>query len=168
MTLKELEQRRQALLEQALQADLPDYKLISLELSSPSREDLSEHMSTLPSSYAWWATMYENCSAELRKAKLDFEIWYSEQYSLQAEILGQTGRKPTIKDVESSVTTLPEYKERQTRLVELERSANILKRLLEALELKHEAMIQLGAHFRREMELAGGIHTPLNPPARKG
>jgi len=162
MTLTQLEATRRKMLSDMMASAIEGADSIGIELTPPNQDTLTEHMATLPSSYSWWSVVYEQASAELNMLRLDYEIWYNEQYVIQAEAASGQGKRATIKDIESAVSLCPEYKERNHAILLSQRDVSLLKQILSAFQMKHDACVQLGAHYRREMDMAGGMSTPAS------
>ncbi len=113
---------------------------------------LQEEFIRQPSDLAYWN---ELCSRAIRKhlaAKLDLEMLESKLYLQQTAAIETQGKRATQKIVESEIHAQEEWHTAKLRVIECEADVAKLKGCVEAVRVKKDMLIQMGADRREEMK----------------
>jgi|SRR6516162_2983609 hypothetical protein len=124
---------------------------ISKEISNVADIDplaLDEEFQHAPADYAYWSHQLSQATKTALQAKFEREKTYAR---LLIEIRETTSKK-TVDEVEARVICCPEYEVAKLNEIESDAERARLYGIVEALRVKKDMLIQLGAHVRAEMD----------------
>ncbi len=108
--------------------------------------DFAEHSRK----FAWYATAYEICEAQVGKEKdalknLEARLDFDARQDMEA-----AGVKATDKKVEATVLTQPSYVAQQSKYRRAELAAGLAKAARDAMMHRKDMLVGLGANYRAE------------------
>lgn len=100
--------------------------------------------------FGWYATAYELAADRERRLKVDLERCYANLDPLARQHLEDAGVRPSEKKVENIIITNSTYVEIQDDLLDAQKQTGLLKAAKEAMVVKKDALVTLGANLRAE------------------
>lgn len=100
---------------------------------------------------AWYGFLLAKKRAEVKQAKLDFDVWLSEKDEQVRIVLAEVGEKVTEKLIERKIVSAPEYIKRQKRIIVLEKEQSLFESTCEALRHKKDMLGILASERRAEL-----------------
>lgn len=130
---------------------LDESVLVNLEdaLKSTDVNNIQRQMNLLPPLYAYLTMVQERYKEQLSQMQAALESWEGECY-----LVFKTQRGGTIREVESQIKSQPEFVRRKEEIAKMTRLVQTFQGILRSLEMKQILLVQQGAYFRREMEMA--------------
>jgi hypothetical protein len=108
--------------------------------------DLDTEFMAIPGQIAYWTAVAARCQAVLEATKRNFDRWYIPLYEEEFQTIHQsTGKKPNISSAENRVKLhySDDYEKFRTVLDSIEVDLQVINGMIEALEAKLQALIQL-------------------------
>lgn len=124
-----------------------------------SEHTFNQDLMSQASKYAWWASVYTGAKQFLDNAKLELEGIEAELSIAIRSQFNKEGRKYTKDVVADEVHTTTKYQEARERIIFWETRVAQLNFVLKAFDQRSNALAQLGAQTRREMEMNNSVKT---------
>lgn len=118
-------------------------------------DDLSNEYAQQASVYAWIANLVAEADYALSSAKHARELEYAQAYEYYRGELSASGGKPTEATIGAAITMDDAYSSSRNRELECERTYKMLRALLDALKMRADMLVSLGAHLRAELNMTG-------------
>jgi len=122
--------------------------------------DISGDMTRVATDYAYWSARYVELKFKCEEAELSFRMWLaSKKQEVLEESLRAGGRKD-MTEAAKEAAIMSKFKDAYaamcTDILKLQRDMEILKNGINAIKMKSEMLISIGANFRQEREMTAG------------
>lgn len=124
------------------------------QATSIDANSINDEFVRTPSDLAYFNSLYADAYRDWQLAKMHTEQVYGNLTVQLRERLKAINPKTTVSEVESTVTTHPEYTDIRNVELSLEVDKVRLTGICEAIRCKKEMLISLGAHIRFEGEFS--------------
>lgn len=111
---------------------------------------LEQELTNLPGQYAYWSSRWAEAKRDSQFAKLDRERVAATLYGTAQVELPEQGRKTTEASVTAYIESHPKWIEAREVEIASEATTNRLWGILQALQAKRDALIQLASNERTE------------------
>lgn len=115
-------------------------------------QDIQRHFATVAATYAYWSHQYAEADRNLKLSKLEEERTHAVLAIKHRQEMLDRGLKPTESQVEAKVVNDPEMVELTRERIEAEFQRERLKGVVNAVALKGQSLMSLGAFVRKELE----------------
>jgi hypothetical protein len=120
------------------------------EVLKINENNLMDEFTKQPSTFAWFATLYEVASSQVEEKKFALEVLEANIDKELREVLGQGDKKVTEPMVSSAIQRDERIIKMNTELLQLSKQQGILKALVRALDQRSTMLVQLGSTKRQE------------------
>lgn len=129
--------------------DVEEFLVESVEVDPMLIQD---HYTTIASQFAYWSHQYALADKNMKLAKMEEERCHATSAIRHRQVMLDAGLKVTEAQVEAKVVTDPEMIDLAKERIEAEFQRERLRGVVNALSIKNQSLMSLGAHVRKEME----------------
>ena len=123
------------------------------EITEINRVEIDDELSKQANIFAHYAVLQDICKKRLDDANLEMTVLMGSSRKEGSHVLSGGAKKPTAKDLDDYVVSLPGYLELGMKVNELSMKYQMLRSLVGALAQKKDAMIQISANMRAEKNI---------------
>lgn len=121
------------------------------EATRIDQNDLSKEFSQQPALQAWWGKLYADALHELQSITQNIDIVRAGWANEIRKKASQDGKKITEAGMTEALLLHPEAEELADMLNDAKHKENLLKKAYEAIKVKGDMLVSLGAQQRSEM-----------------